>query len=362
MKKFKLGICTNFSHKHVGGSEAVLKNIADRLVKDYNYEVNVYSFSCKALFTDKGVNYYPCLKGKQFISQIDQNDHLLVYSSDFWEFDTLVGAIEDVDCRVSVCLVGAYHLQAHPNTFDLLKKNINRFNLITHSAITPDYKWCIDNDLPVKVIPNGVFLSEFNNCSIDFRQKFNIKEKYIILNVGNFFFGKNQDMLADVAKKIKSKDFIIIQCSNSINYPYEKRFLQRIKQQSKGLNIRFFRDLPREDVVAAFKCSDVFLFSSLKEVAPLVILESQASKLSWISMDVGNSKEQLGGIVINNSNVDHKGYKIVDDKIISSYVVNIADILELKDVRENLIEEGQQNIEKLDWDNIVPLYDKVFKK
>ena len=168
MKKFKLGICTNFSHKHVGGSEAVLKNIAEILVKDYDYEVNVYSFSCNAPFIDEGVNYYPCLKGGQFISQIAHNDHLTVYSDSFWEFDTLVGAIGDIDCKVSLCLVGGYHLQAHPDTFNLLKKNINKFNLITHSKITPDYKWCVDNNLPVKVIFNGVDLKEFNNSSMLF--------------------------------------------------------------------------------------------------------------------------------------------------------------------------------------------------
>ncbi len=358
----KLGICCNFSHKHIGGSEAVLKNIADRLVKDYSYRVSVYSFSCKYHFNDQGVNYHPCLKGDQFISQIGHNDCLMVYSDSFWEFDTLVRNIDKIDCRVFCVLVGAYHTQSHIETFKLLKQNIDRFNLITHSSITPDYKWCIDNGLPVKVIPNGVDLNSFRENKTSFREKYDIKSKYIILNVSSFFFGKGQEILPKIAKKIKSKDVIILQLSNSVQYPYDLRFLQQTRQQSEGLNIKFLRDLPREDVVAAFKCSDLFLFPSLKEVAPLVILESRAAKLPWVSMDVGNVKEQSGGIVINNNNVDHKGYKIVDDKIINSYVVNIADVLELKDVRENLIREGQHDIEKLDWQNIVPLYDEVFSK
>jgi len=356
----KLAICCNFSHPSIGGSEAVIKNISDRLVENYDYEVSVYSFSCNSSFVENGVKYIPCRKGSEFISQIAQNDHIFVYSDSFWGFDTLVRNIDKIASRLSVALVGAYHLQSHLNIFNLLKDNIDRFNLITHSPIISDYKWCVNNDLPAKVIPNGVNIDEFRNNFINFREKYNIKEKYIILNCSNWFFGKGQEILPIICKKIKSDDFIILQLSNTVQYPYDKIFFNRTKQQSKGFNIRFLRDLPREDVVSAFKCSDIFLFSSKKEVAPLVLLESQASKLPWVSMDVGNVKERSGGIVISNNNVDHKGYKIVDDKIINSYLVNIADVLELEDVRNKLIQEGQKNIDKIDWNNIVPLYHEVF--
>ncbi len=345
----------------IGGSEAVIEAVAEGLIKNYDYEVDICAHNYRKSSTYKNINLFPCPKGDNIVSMIAQNDHVMVYSDSQWNFDSMVGAIEEIDCRVSVCLVGAYHLQSHPKTFNLLKKNINKFNLITHSSITSDYQWCLDNDLPVKVIPNGVDLKEFNNTT-DFRQKYGIKEKYIIISVNNFFYGKGFELLPKICKKIKSKDVIILQLSNTVQYPYDLRFLQQIRQQSEGLNIKFLRDLPREDVIAAFKCSDLFLFPSKKEVAPLVILESRAAKLPWISMDVGNVREQSGGVVINNSNVDHKGYKIVDDKTINSYLVNIADILELKDVRENLIREGQQSIESLDWKNIVPLYNEVFSK
>ncbi len=363
--KLKLGILCNFSWPHVGGSEFVIKNISERLVKDsYNYDVNVYSFSCKVEFQDKGVNYFFCKKGNEFISQIAQNDHVFVYSDSLWGFDTLLHNIKLISCKVSLCLVGAYHLQSHPESFRLLKDSIDRFNLITHSRVTPDYNWCINNGLPVKVISNGIFLQEFKDNSIKFREKYKIKEKYIILNVSSFFFGKGQDILPKICRKLSDNldDFIIVQISNSVNYRYDKVFLNRTKQQSTGLPIRFLRDLPREDVVAAFRESDVFLFPSLKEVAPLVLLESRASKLPWVSMNIGNAGEVPGGVVINNPDIDHKGYKVVDDKIVNRFSHNIVEILENDKYREKLITEGQKDIELLDWKNIVPLYHEVFSK
>jgi len=35
-----------------------------------------------------------------------------------------------------------------------------------------------------------VDLAEFEENNIDFRKKYNIKEKYVFLNVGNFFYGQ----------------------------------------------------------------------------------------------------------------------------------------------------------------------------
>ena len=358
----KICILANFVFPHCGGSENVLKNVADILVRDYNYEISVYGFSCKVPFSKNCVKYFPCPRGNALISEISKFDHTLIYSDSFWEYGTVVKNIEKVSHIVSVCLVGGYHMQSHPEIFNLLKKNIDKFNLITHSKMTPDYKWCIDNGLPVKVIPNGVNLNFFRENKISFREKYDIKSKHIILNVSSFFFGKGFELLPKIARKIESKDFIIIQCSNSVQYPYDKVFLERTKQQSKGLPIRFLRDLPREDIIAAFQQSDVFLQVSKKEVAPLVILESRSAKLPYVSMDVGNTKENPGGIIINNSKEDHKGYKVVDSKVINHFAVAIEHLLNMPRMRQAAIDEGQQDIEKIDWDNIVKLYNEVFSK
>ena len=364
MKKYKICILCNFSYPHVGGSESVLRDIAIRLVNNYNYEISVYSFSCMTPFSENGIKYFPCPRGNVLISEIAKFDHTLIYSDSFWEYDTVVKNIDKVPQIVSVCLVGGYHMQSHPEILGLLKKNISRFNLVAHSKITVDYKWCIDNNLPAKVVPNGVSLFEFNKKSeIDIREKYNIKEKYIILNVSSYFYGKGFELLPQIANKLSEDldDFIIIQCSNVIKYPYDKVFFERTKKQCKGLPVRFLRDVPREDIIAFFRQSDVSSFFSKKEVSPLVVLESRAAKLPFVAMRVGNVPEQGGGIPVFFEDVDKKGYAIVDSNVISHFSCAIVQLLKLERLRGSVIKDGQKDIEKIDWENIVPLYDEIFR-
>ena len=370
----KLVILCNFGpYSSVGGSEAVISAIAERLIcPPYNYEIDIYAHNYKKDSIHKGINLFPCPKGDNIVPIIAQNEHIMVYSDSQWNFDSLLGSIGKTAQKASICLVGAYHLQSHPQSLQLLKENISRFNLITHSQITCDYKFCIDNDLPVKVVPNGVNLSEFEKSEIDFRQKYNIKEKYMILNVGNFFYGKGFELIPKIAQKLSEDldDFVIVQCSNTIRYPYDKIFFERTKKQSKGLNVRFLRDLPRVDIVAAFKESDMFLFPSKKEIAPIVILECRAAKLPYISMKVGNMMENPGGVPVNYQKVDNKGYVLIEDSIIRHFSAGIFNSLipmkingkkNTRAFKNILISDGQEDIESIDWDQIVPLYDEVFK-
>jgi len=361
----KLGIFCNFGPPHCGGSEIVLENIAIGLINQYGYDVTIYGYNYNSKFKYKGINVVPCREGSPLIAQINRNDHVFVYSDSFWGWDTIVENIDKVVPDVSVALVGAYHMRDHNKaTGEKFKANIDRFRVICHSKLNVDNEWCLDNDLSATVVPNGVNLSEFDDNTVNFREKYGIKEKYMFLNVSNFFYGKGQEALIDIGTHFvrgEIKDnYVIVQISNSVNYPYDRRFLERCKEEcgNKNVNIKFLRDIPREDVVAAFKAAGVFLFTSRKEICPLVILESQAASLPWISIDVGNVREREGGKVIHYTEEDDKGYKIINHKTICSYVIRVADIFEVDG--EELSIAGRAGAELLDWKNIVPVYNRVF--
>jgi len=364
MKKNRLCICSNFTYPSTGGSEVVCSAVAEAMASKYGFEVTVLGFNVDDDVVHNGVTYRKCLKGGNFISQLAQNDHILIYSDSFWEFDTLLHNIDKIDCRVYLALVGAYHMQAHPETYILLKKHIDKFTLISHSKLNTDYKWCRNNNLPVKVIPNGVFLSVFSENTINFREKYKIKEKYIILSVSNYFFGKGQEILPQICRKLSRTldDFVIVQCSNTVKYPYDKMFLDRTKGKSQGLNIRFMRDLPREDIVSAFLGSDVFLFPSKKEIFPLVILESRAAKLPYVALKVGNIMEQVGGVSVGFDAVDPKGYALADNNVISHLSSAVGSLLEGESLRRSVANEGQKDIDSIDWGEIVPMYYEEFSK
>jgi glycosyltransferase involved in cell wall biosynthesis len=360
----KLGICCNFSHDHIGGSEIVIKNISETLVKNYGYEIDVYSFSVGSTFRENSVNYFPCKKGESFISQINKMDHVFVYSDSFWEWETIVKNIDKIKPDITVALVGMYFMRSRKDIYDLFLKNIDRYRIVVHNK-GEDYRECRKNNSNVDVIPNGVDLHEFDSNHIDFRKKYNIKEKHIILNVAQFFYGKGQESMGEIfrhmTRRNKIDDFRIVSISSTVKYPYEKRFLQNCKNLFKDFKCSFLRDIPRQDVVSAFKNSDVFLFTSRKEVAPLVILEAQAAGLPWVSMNVGDVSSKLGGIIIDASNKDMKGYKIIDFFVMKAYMDSIAEILNNDDLRGGLKIAAKENILKYDWSNICPLYDEVFK-
>lgn len=374
----KLAIICNFapfpSHGgSFGGSEEVIRHISLGLsTEKYGWTVDIYGHNYKKPSKCDGINLFPCPRGNALIPLISNHyDHIFIYSDSQWNFDHILQNIKIIDCRLSLAFVGAYHTRDHsPTALQLLKDNIDKFTLITHSKYQ-DYQFCVDNNLPVTIIPNGVDLSEFAENNINFREKYNIKEKHIILNVSNYFFGKNQQYIGDIARQLEKyiSDFKIVQISNSIKYPYEKLFRDRTTKNCKDINTLFLRDLPREDVISAFLSSDVFLFPSLKEVSPIVILESRAAKLPWVSFNVGDISEQAGGIPVAYKDVDEKGYVIVNSGHISHFAQSIYYLLSKYNVRgreidrrKQVIKEGQKDIEQKDWKNIVPLYHKVFSE
>ncbi len=368
MKKNRFCILCNFgpyleAGGSVGGSEAVIAAISEGLIETpYNYEIDIYAHNYTKISKYNNINLIPCSKGDKIIDKIAHDySHVFVYSDSQWNMGDIIQNVKKIDCRVFCVLVGAYYLRSHPDIFGLLKKNIDKFNLITHSSITSDYKWCVDNNLPVKVISNGICLGEFKNNTINFREKYKIKEKIIILNISNWFYGKGQNALGLINKELKHylDDFIIVQISSSIKYPYEQQFLNRAKRNFDNEKCLFLRNIPREDVIAAFKNSSVFLNVSLKEVSPIVILESLAAGLPFISLPVGDVSSRPG-VIVNTAIEDKKGYKIIDKKTVEVYAQNIYSMLINSNLRNRLIEKGHKSIEQLDWKNIVPEYDRIF--
>lgn len=362
----KIGIFCNFSAPHQGGSERVIHEVAKRLNNRDDCSVSVYSFSTKLPEVIDKVNYIPCLKGYGCLDQINRHDHVLIYSDSFWVFETIVNNIDSIKPDVSVAMVGMYHMREHKDCFERFMKNIHRFRVITHSKYD-DYKFCKKHKIKVNVIPNGIDIGEFSDNNVNFREKYNIKEKHILLNVASFFYGKGQDYLADIGKELAKTrdDFIIIQISNTISYPYAKRFKDQCmnKFQKAGFNYRFLTDIPREDVVGAFLDSDLFVFTSQKEVFPLVILEAMLARTPWVSMGVGNLDNQEGGLYIEGQKKDNKGYLLLGEREILRYVELINKLLNNPHLRRYLQEIGQGEILDLyKWDKIVNKYHKVFSR
>jgi glycosyltransferase involved in cell wall biosynthesis len=373
----RIAIMSNFGPPHTGGSEEVIKHISRRMVQDYNHEVTIlsYNFGRKSY---PGVNSYPendgikkvlLKRGCNILSSVKEFDHIFVYSDSFWSWEELLYNVDNIRAKITIALVGMYHSlnPANKKALNFFVKNNDKINIITHSEITQDFIECKKLGITPTVIENGVDLEEFNGIKtfpLD-KIRYDIQTKYLLLCVTNPFYGKGIEYLGDIGRELNNyigDTFTLCWVHNTINYPYAKVFEQRAIQKLNKNRIRYIdcKDLPRSEVVSLYNHADVFLFPSLKEVAPLVLLEANAANLPWVSMDVGNVERLVGGMMIPNSNVDSKNYKVMGINTIQTYASAIAEIL---NGNADFGNEGREAIEKRhDWDVLCEDYNKIFSE
>ncbi len=147
----------------------------------------------------------------------------------------------------------------------------------------------------IHLIPNAADENEFRNLSDKkkFRQRFGI-DNFFILTVGSHTGNKGHKEAIEVLKKFPLSATLVI-IGNPIErgcYAYCRTTAAEINAGRKFPNKRLLvLDLPRADTVAAMKSADVLLFLSNIEASPLVLFESAAAGLPFISTDAGNSEE-----------------------------------------------------------------------
>ena len=224
----KLGICCNFVHPSTGGSEIVCKAIAEKMVNTYCMDVTTFGYNVQKDFIHNKVKYTKCLKGNRFLEQINDLDHLFIYSDSFWAFEAILDNLDFMRPTLSIALLGMYAMKENPYLFSIFRENRKLFKVITHSSKYGDYQECFNAQIPVTVIPNGIDLGEFSFSGDSahnggkgfyneryFREKYGIDTKYMILNVSNYFYGKGQKHLIDIGNAVrdcrKEEDFTFVQ-------------------------------------------------------------------------------------------------------------------------------------------------------
>jgi len=368
----KIFILVNHSWPHCGGCEKVVQQIAESLYQQFNCDCSIISKS----HVGPAIRYNNVLyknlspSPQKFLKELIQEkpDHVLIYSDMFFHWSYFLNNIKNIKCGKTIALVGMNAMRQDGRLLQKLIQNKNDINVVVHSQKYIDYLMCKHYKIPVSVIPNGVDFSEFRNCKVDFRSKYNVdKNAKIILCVSNFFPGKGQEFLPQIIKRVqnKVKNSIAIFISAKTDVPFSKILKDRFINIAKNENIDFklLTDIDREDVVSAFLAADVFAFPSQKEVAPLVLIESMASQTPWVSLPVGNSSELSGGIIIANKNLDIDNNFTYDKEIFNTFSEALIKILENSEYRNKLILEGQKQAQSdFCFDNIVSRYYDLIKK
>lgn len=197
------------------------------------------------------------------------------------------------------------------------------------------------------IIPNGIDAHEMQIHSINFKQYYNIKTKYMLLNVSNHFKLKGHAFLLKAFSRLKRDDVTLVIIGNKV--PGLRGCYRKCTQ--KALNnpkVIFLESIPRDHVVSAFHEADIFVFGSKVEYFPLVILESMAVGCPFVSTNVGCVPGLKGGVTVSD---------------INSMVANINKLLHDSGIRKELGNLGRNEcLTKYTWDKIVPKYEELFQR
>jgi len=371
-------ICCEFYSPSIGGAEKVAEELAKNF-GNYGHKVSIATSKynkrlAKSEILDKikihrfqiSGNYTKGLRGnvKEYQKFLTSNkyDVILFYAAQQWTLDAALPILDKIKTNIYLATCGFSGLKkiGYKNYFKILKKKLFLFNRnIVHSNNYIDAIFLKKNKIKNKtLIPNAAenIFNKKNN--LNFFHLNRIKEaKKNILNISNYKFNKGQDISILVFFLLKYKDKInLIFIGNKFNskiYFYYMRILKFFTEFFfNNKKILFLEEVSRKNVLSAYLESDVFLFTSRLECSPLVLFESAAAGLPFISLKVGNSHEisrwTKAGIV--SANVFQASKKL------SFFLKNDK-------YRSILSKNGKNNyIKKFNWKKISIEYLRVFKK
>ena len=304
-----------FYEPHKGGAEEVVKQLAERLV-GFGHEVCVATTKIRER-ENKVINGVRveefAISGKtvrgiagsqeekrryQDFLQKDW-DVVLNYAAEQWATDLCFDVLGKMKAK-KVLIPCGYSLKkpAYYFYYQKLPEFLKKYNSLVY--MSPNYQDKIFGDKngvgeKAIIIPNGApeILSNLN-----IKEQLGIKTKHLALTVANHYRAKGHDFVINAFKKMNRHDVTLLIVGNIPSLG-----LRRLGHMILGCypfcllsdmfneNIKLLKGDDRNLVISAYKTADVFLFGSSFEYAPLVMYESFAAKVLFITREVGNVRD-----------------------------------------------------------------------
>jgi len=340
-------------------------------------------------------------------------DVIFIYAAQQWTFDALWPILGHLKAKKIFvpCGYSAIFNPAYKNYFEKLPDILRYFDtLVFHAKDYRDINFSIKNKLfNYEWIPNGADNTEFSiPPKFSFRKSYLIeKDVDILLTVGSFSGTKGhmEVLIAYSLCKFNKKTVLVLNGNQmpgqnptsssklflSIYYEFKELglifFLKKIiyllwiwlnklnhprmkdlKSLSEKVNKGHFGgnkrviicDLPRLELIACYFESDLFVFASNIEYSPLVLFESAAAGLPFLTIPVGNSSEIVDWLecgCICPAETDINGFVYVNPTILAN---EMERMLMDKKLLEILSKSGRKKWENIfNWDMIASQYEKL---
>lgn len=208
------------------------------------------------------------------------------------------------------------------------------------------------NNLVLKAGTKAVLILNGNDCLRLDDSIFSLPRKFIsLLRTYGFYYTIRHTLkssLRRVGVRV-GKSVGILDIANAINK----------KEKKKKILVTNF---PRQELIQAYMASDLFVFASNIEYSPLVLFESAAAGIPFLSVDVGNAEEiakwtQSGEIC--PSEKDSKGYTRVSPIVLAEKMAEMMyDLPKLKEMGDRAKFNWSEHFT---WKKIVIQYEQIFQ-
>ena len=355
----KILICSEFFKPNVGGVEIHSEVLANYLSKNHQVSVATTYLNRSSKDLKKNINITEFkVKGslvKGYSGELKKYENYLL-NSDFdiiffnaaqqWTFDLALPIIDKIKSKKIFFPCGFSRLNNifFKPYFEILKLKIKHFDeIICCSKNWKDYKFCKKHfKKKINIISNGSFSLKNK------KQNKKLISQYV--SISNLKYLKGQDRIIKIFENLDHPSTLKMYYSNYSMlyklYIYLKIFA--FNKLNKKKKIYLIYKKKRIDIADALVGSDAFIFGSRIEYNPLVVFESMAAGIPFISYDVGIIKEIINknylGFVSNNK------FKII--KYINN--LNNRNYNKIK-----IIKNFKNNFE---WKIILNKYMRVFKK
>jgi glycosyltransferase involved in cell wall biosynthesis len=193
-----------------------------------------------------------------------------------------------------------------------------------------------------------------------------VKRPMIIIRAFKMFQEKGIAVVVSVALQMSwnciRKFFKLVRNMSSTEEHNIEYYIEKINADPSTRKRVLAVNLQRSEVVQAFLNADLFVFASNIEYSPLVLYESAAAGLPFVTVPVGNTREitrWTGGGWICPAKADRRGYTRVRPKVLARHMLRG---LKSPKLLEQLGRTGRDNwLRKFTWDIIVRRYEAILK-
>ena len=192
----------------------------------------------------------------------------------------------------------------------LYKAKKRLFTGLDLTIITPsqwlanEVKQSFLKEYPVKVLNNGIDLSIFRPEESDFKKKYNIEDKFVVLGVADkWVVRKSPDVFEELAKRLDERFQIVMVGTDD-----------HIDKQLPDNIISIHRTNNQKELAEIYTAADVFVNPTREENYPTTQMEALACGTPVVAFNTGGCSEMLNeecGVVTEKENIEEFVDKIV---------------------------------------------------